>query len=398
MKQDRPTVRRKIFEVIEMGLSGNRTAGLFDGFMVGLIILNVVAVSLETVPDIIQQYRLEFMVFEIFSLLIFSMEYLLRVWVCVEYRPDPDEKGKGHFRLHFVTSPLMVIDFLAIAPSLLFVFGIDLRLLRIFRLLRLFKLMRYSPALASLGNVLYAERRALMATLIIMLGLSSFAATIMYYLERNVQPEAFGTIPHALWWALATLTTVGYGDMVPITWAGRFFGGVVMIFGVGMYALPIGIIASGFANEIHQRDFVIRWGLVANVPLFNGLDANLIRTIAKYLRSSVVEKGSLIAVKGHLADKMYLIVSGEVARKDRTGKIILKEGGFFGAKSLMEKSNYSASYMAESKCHFFILDAREFHHLMDENPALRERIEEAYTNIPHKDFGQACGPEEILSD
>ncbi|NOZ66372.1 MAG: cyclic nucleotide-binding domain-containing protein, partial [Alphaproteobacteria bacterium] len=200
------------------------------------------------------------------------------------------------------------------------------------------------------------------------------------------------------WWALATLTTVGYGDIVPITWAGRFFGGVVMIFGVGMYALPIGIIASGFANEIHQRDFVIRWGLVANVPLFNGLDANLIRTIAKYLRSSVVEKGSLIAVKGHLADKMYLIVSGEVARKDRTGKIILKEGGFFGAKSLMEKSNYSASYMAESKCHFFILDAREFHHLMDENPALRERIEEAYTNIPHKDFGQACGPEEILSD
>ncbi len=380
-----------------MGLSGNRAAGLFDGFMVGLIILNVVAVSLETVPDITRQYRLEFLAFEIFSLLIFCMEYLLRVWVCVEYRPDPDEKGKGPFRLHFITSPLMVIDFLAIAPSLLFVVGIDLRLLRIFRLLRLFKLMRYSPALASLGNVLYAERRALTATLIIMLGLSSFAATIMYYLERNVQPEAFGTIPHALWWALATLTTVGYGDMVPITWAGRLFGGVVMIFGVGMYALPIGIIASGFANEIHQRDFVIRWGLVANVPLFKGLDANLIRTIAKYLRSSVVEKDSIIAVKGHQADKMYLIVSGEVARTDKTGKITLKEGGFFGAKSLMEKSTYSASYRAETKGHFFVLDAREFHHLLDENPTLRERIEEAYKNIPHKDFGQACGPEEILS-
>ncbi|VAW04682.1 Potassium voltage-gated channel subfamily KQT; possible potassium channel, VIC family [hydrothermal vent metagenome] len=392
------TQRRKIFELIEMGLSGNRAAGLFDGFMIWLIILNVVAVSLDTVPEITRQYHHELMIFEIISLVIFTVEYILRIWVSVEYRPRPDEKGKTRFRLAFITSPLMIIDFLAIAPSLMFVFGIDLRLLRIFRLLRLFKLMRYSPALASLGSVLYSERRALLATLIIMLGLSSFAATIMYYLERHIQPEAFGTIPDALWWALATLTTVGYGDIVPVTWGGRLFGGLVMIFGVCMYALPIGIIASGFANEIHQRDFVIRWGLVANVPLFKGLDANLIRTIVKYLRSSVMEKNSLVAIKGHLADKMYLIVSGKVARKDKTGKIILEEGGFFGAKSLMEKENYTANYITESKCHFFILDAREFHHLMDENPTLRQRIEEAYSKIPHKDYGQSCTPKEILTE
>jgi len=392
------TRRRKIFEVIEMGLSGSRAASLFDGFMVGLITLNVAAVSLETVPEISDHYSHLLIAFEIFSLIVFSIEYFLRIWVCVEYRSNSYKKGNMGFRLHFMVSPLMLIDFLAIAPSILYALGIDLRLLRIFRLLRLFKLMRYSPALSSLGSVLYSERRALLATLIIMLGLSSFAATIMYYLERHVQPEAFGTIPDALWWALATLTTVGYGDIVPITWAGRIFGGVVMIFGVCMYALPIGIIASGFANEIHQRDFVIRWGLVANVPLFNGLDANLIRVIAKYLRSRVEEKNSLIAVKGHQADKMFLIVSGEVARKDGTGKIILKEGGFFGAKSLMEKSNYSASYMAVSKCHFFVLDAQEFHHLLDENPVLRERIEEAYSNIPHTDYGQACDPEDFLSE
>lgn len=386
------TRRRQFFEVIEMGLSGNRAAGLFDGFMVGLIILNVIAVSLETVPEITQQYHRELIAFEIFSLLIFCVEYMLRIWVSVEYRLEPDQKGKAGFRLHFVTSPLMVIDFIAIAPSLLFAFGIDLRLLRIFRLLRLFKLMRYSPALASLGSVLYSERRALIATLIIMLGLSSFAATIMYYLERHIQPDAFGTIPHALWWALATLTTVGYGDVVPLTWAGRLFGGVVMIFGVCMYALPIGIIASGFANEIHQRDFVIRWGLVANVPLFKGLDANLIRTIAKYLRSSVVEKNSLLAAKGQLADKMYLIVSGKVARKDGHSKTILEEGGFLGAKSLMEKVEYQSNYVTESRCHFFILDAREFHHLLNENPMLRQRIEESYSIISHTDFGQAPAP------
>ncbi|MBL4800360.1 MAG: ion transporter [Emcibacter sp.] len=386
------TQRRKLFEVIEMGLSGDRTSALFDGFMVGLILLNVVAVSLETVPDIRDPYHREFIAFEAFSLVVFCIEYMLRVWVCVEYRHNAEEDGKLGFRLRFMTSPLMVIDFLAIAPSLLFAFGIDLRLLRIFRLLRLFKLMRYSPALASLGSVLYSERRALIATLIIMLGLSSFAATIMYYLERHLQPEAFGTIPHALWWALATLTTVGYGDVVPITWAGRLFGGVVMIFGVCMYALPIGIIASGFANEIHQRDFVIRWGLVANVPLFKGLDANLIRTIATFLRSSVVEKNTLVAMKGQLADKMYLIVSGKVDRKNAGEKITLGEGGFFGAKSLMEKEEYQSSYVTASKCHFFILDAREFHHLMNENPMLRQRIEEFYRVIPHADFGQAPSP------
>jgi len=375
-----------------MGLSQHRAAGIFDSFMVIMILLNVIAVSLETVPEISRQYQGQLDAFELFSLLIFSLEYYLRIWASVEYREKPDGAGKFGFRLRFCGSPLMIIDFLAVAPSFLVVFGLDLRFLRIFRLLRLFKLMRYSPALASLGHVLYSERRALFATLIIMLGLSSFAATIMYSLERHVQPENFGTIPDALWWALATLTTVGYGDIVPITWAGRLFGGVVMIFGVCMYALPIGIIASGFANEIHQRDFVIRWGLVANVPLFQGLEAHLIRTITKYLRSSVVEKDNLIAVKGHLADKMYLIVSGRVARKNGKDHIILEEGGFFGAKSLMEKGDYHTTYVAETKCHLFILDAREFHHLLNENPLLKQRIEQAYQTIPYDDFGQAPAP------
>ncbi|NOZ42888.1 MAG: ion transporter, partial [Alphaproteobacteria bacterium] len=236
------TYRRKLFEVIEMGRGGNRAAVLFDGFMVVLIVFNVISVLVETEPGIARIYSGKLIVFEAFSLAVFCLEYLLRIWVSVEYRSDPDKKGKALFRLRFILSPLMVIDFLAIAPSLMFVTGFDFRLLRIFRLLRLFKLMRYSPALASLGSVLYLERRALFATLVIMLGLSAFAATIMYNLERFAQPEVFGTIPAALWWALSTLTTVGYGDVVPITGAGRFFGAIVMIFGVGMYALPIGII------------------------------------------------------------------------------------------------------------------------------------------------------------
>ncbi|MCF8474281.1 MAG: cyclic nucleotide-gated ion channel/potassium channel family protein [Emcibacter sp.] len=388
MIERKTTKRRKLFEIIEMGLSDSRAAGLFDWFMIILIILNVVSVALETVPSIFSQYGTQLFIFEFFSLFIFCLEYIFRVWVSVEYRADPDGPGKLSFRLRFMTSPLMLIDFLAIAPTLIFIFGIDFRLLRIFRLLRLFKLMRYSPGLASLGSVLYDERRALIATLIIILGLASFAATIMYNLERHVQPDSFGTIPDALWWALATLTTVGYGDIVPITWAGRLFGGVVMIFGVCMYALPVGIIASGFASEIHQRDFVVRWGLVGNVPLFKGLDAHLIQTISKHLRSSVVEKKHLVAQKGQLADKMYLIVSGKVLRKHGRGTTTLETGGFFGAKSLMEKVDYKSNYVTETKCHFFILDAQVFHHLLEENPALKARIDSAYKTTTYSDFGQ----------
>ncbi|MDG1858073.1 MAG: cyclic nucleotide-gated ion channel, partial [Emcibacteraceae bacterium] len=304
-------LRRKIFDIIEIGASGHLAGKFFDIFMVILILFNVCAVAIETIDSVQNRYAQEFLFFELFSLIIFLAEYFLRIWTCVEYRPKPDDVGKGLFRGKFLISPLMVIDFIAIVPTMLFSFiGLDLRFLRVFRFLRLFKLMRYSPALSSLGHVFYAERRALIATLIIMVGLALFASSIMYYLERAAQPDAFGNIPKALWWAFATLTTIGYGDVVPITGLGKMFGAVVMILGVGVYALPIGIVASGFANEIHRRDFVIRWGLVANVPLFHGLDASLINSIAKRLRSQVVESGKLVAYEGEKADKLFLIVSG----------------------------------------------------------------------------------------
>lgn len=388
--QQNNSLRRKIFSVIEIGASGHLAGRFFDVFMVILILLNVLAVAIETVEPVRAEYSAEFLKFEIFSLAVFLIEYFLRIWTCIEYRPKPDEGGKNTFRMLFIFSPLMVIDLVAIAPTLLFsLVGFDLRFLRIFRFLRLFKLMRYSPALTSLGRVFYAERRALIATLIIMLGLALFASSIMYYLERSVQPDAFGNIPSSMWWAFATLTTIGYGDVVPLTTMGKIFGAVVMILGVGVYALPIGIIASGFANEIHRRDFVIRWGLVANVPLFQGLDASLINSIAKRLRSQVIENGRLIAYEGEKADKLFLIVSGAVRRRNEDGENHLKKGAFFGAKSLMERTIFHANYVVTEKAQLLILDAADFHHLLDHYPSLKKRIEHTYKASPTDDFGQA---------
>lgn len=384
------SLRRQIFEVIEIGGSGHMVGRFFDVFMVVLILFNVCAVALETVNHLAIRYEKEFLYFEIFSLFVFILEYLMRIWTAVEYRPNPEEAGKYNFRLRFVLSPLMVIDFIAIAPTILFSFaGFDLRFLRVFRFLRLFKLMRYSPALSSLGSVFYEERRALIATLIITLGLALFASSIMYYIERAAQPDAFGNIPSAMWWAFSTLTTIGYGDVVPVTAWGKIFGAVIMILGVGVYALPIGIVASGFANEIHRRDFVIRWGLVANVPLFHGLDATLINTIAKRLRSQAVEPGKLIAYEGENAEKLFLIVSGSIRRRNEDGEYHLKKGAFFGAKSLMERTTFHANYVATSKTKLLVLDAIDFHHLLDHFPSLKERIEQTSSEDETKeDFGQ----------
>ncbi|WP_321391630.1 cyclic nucleotide-gated ion channel [Emcibacter sp.] len=389
MARQAKTIRRRIFEIMEVGGTGTLAGRAFDIFMVLLVLLNIAAMAMATIYSIGLVYYEELLFFEIFSLAVFAIEYLLRLWVCVEYLSENDHSSMMGFRTRFLLSPLMVIDFVAIAPMVFFFFfGVDLRFLLIFRLLRIFKLMRYSPALGSMARVIYEERRALLATMIIMLGLVLFSATIMYYVEGHVQPKAFGNIPIAMWWSLTTLTTVGYGDVVPITIVGKLFGGIVMIFGLAMYALPIGIIASGFSNEIHRQDFVVRWGLVARVPLFSGLDAAMISSIAKFLRSRVVQEGKLIARAGDKADKMYLIVSGEVARRSGRDIINLQEGAFFGVKSLVENTNFTANYVAISRCQLLVLEVSDYQHLMANYPELEERLQKEYRKFGPDDYGQ----------
>ena len=389
MATTQKTLRRKIFEIMEVGSTGTLTGRAFDAFMILLVLSNIAAMAAATIYTVRRAYSVELLYFEVFSLTIFTLEYLLRLWVSVEYLSENDRSSKLGFRLRFLRSPLMVIDFIAIAPMVVFfVTGMDLRFMLVFRLLRIFKLTRYSPALSSLGRVIYNERRALIATLIIMLGLVLFSAAIMYYVEGDVQPDAFGNIPIAMWWSLATLTTVGYGDVVPITIIGKIFGGVVMIFGLAMYALPIGIIASGFSDEIHRQDFVVRWGLIARVPLFSDLDAAMITSIARYLRSRVVPEGRLIARAGDKADKMYLIVSGEVARRSGRSIVKLQEGAFFGVKSLVENSNFSANYVAMSRCQLLVLEVNDYQHMMADYPEIEERLKQEYESYGQEDFGQ----------
>lgn len=381
-------LRRRLYEIVEVGGAGRPAARIFDGAMVGLILLNLAVGALETMPGVTAHHQFFLDLFEIFCGVVFTLEYAVRLWVSVEDPAVADRSDSLPKRLRFALTPAMLIDFVAILPSIFLIFLLpDLRFVRVFRLVRLLKLGRYSPGMTSLWRVLVQERHALSAAFLIMLGMLMFCSSVIYYLERSVQPEAFGSIPQSMWWAISTLTTVGYGDVVPVTTLGRLFGGLVMIFGLGMFALPIGIVASGFATEIHRQEFVVRWALVANVPLFGGLDASTIAMVSNLLRSRNVAAGQVVARRGDVADRMFFVVSGEVERVDDEQRILLEEGSFFGLVSLLKKTLRPATYVAVSKCQLLVLEAAHFQYLMATQPNLRRRVNAMAKRHASSDYG-----------
>lgn len=367
-------LRRAVYLTIEAGGSG-RAAQIFDDCMVLLITFNVLAVILESVPSIHETLRWEFRAFDIMSISIFTIEYFVRLWASIEI-PAVRQRGPLLGRLLFASRPSQIVDFLAFAPSYLAYAlpGADLRVLRIFRLLRFLKLVRYSPAMVTLGRALYEERRALIGALILMVGTAVFSGTIMHVIEGTAQPEKFGTIPDAMWWAIATLTTIGYGDVVPITPLGKIFGALTMICGLGLFALPIGIVATAFVNEIHRRDFVVTWGMVARVPLFATLDAAAIAEVMKIMRTRAVSAGTVVAARGEEAEGMFFIADGEVKIDMPKGTIRLTAGEFFGELALLRRVKRMGTVTAISRTQLMIIDAIDFESLLNRDETLRKRI------------------------
>jgi voltage-gated potassium channel len=383
--------RRNVYTIIEAGGSG-RAAELFDDAMVALIILNVLAVILESVPSIHDPFATEFLIFDIASVAIFTIEYSLRLWASIEI-PAVRQRGAFLGRLMFASRPSQIIDFLAFAPTYLsWIFpAADLRILRVFRLLRFLKLARYSPAMVTLSRALYEERRALVGALILMVGTAVFSGTIMHVIEGHAQPEKFGTIPDAMWWALATLTTIGYGDSVPITPLGKMFGSLVMVCGLGLFALPIGIVATAFVNEIHRRDFVVTWGMVARVPLFAALDAAAIAQVMKIMRTRAVGAGTTVAARGEEAEGMYFIADGEVKIELPRGDIKLSTGEFFGELALLKRVKRMGTVTALTRTHMMIIDAVDFENLLARDVGLRERILEIADERLKGDWAEVSG-------
>lgn len=366
--------RRRAYQLLEHGAGDDVAGKAADVFIIALVVANIIAFLLSTVPEISAGHGDTLERFEIFSVLVFTFEYVARIWAAAEF---PFSRGETSWqtRFKYAMRPLQLIDLIVILPFYLsFLFAIDLRVLRILRLFRLLKLARYSPAMQSLVVVVSNERRALFGALLLMICLLLFASTGIYFVEHKAQPEVFGSVPAAMWWAVATLTTVGYGDVTPITPLGKIFGGLVMIFGLGMFALPIGIMATGFSQESHRREFVVSWNLVANVPMFAKLDASEIADLLRVLNSASFEPGELIVHEGDQAIAMYFIASGKVEIETSKGPIVVSEGEHFGEMALLERRRRSRSIRAVTRCRLLVLEAPDFHRLMRGRPELMQEI------------------------
>ena len=226
----------------------------FLKFIYGLIILNVLSIVLESYKSIQNEYHNEFLYFEVFSVIVFTIEYLLRIWTAdLEYSTGNAITKK----LKFITSGYGIIDLFSILPFYLpFIFPFDLRVLRIlrlFRLLRIFKLGRFSKSMKTIGSVLKETRSDLAITIFVASILLILSSTLMYYVEHDAQPDKFENIGNAMWWGIATLTTVGYGDIYPITPLGKFLSAIIALIGIGFVALPTGIISSAFIEKIREK-------------------------------------------------------------------------------------------------------------------------------------------------
>jgi voltage-gated potassium channel len=316
-----------------------------------------------------------FRAIEILSVVVFTAEYLLRLWSCVEHIPYADHSPWAA-RLAWARTPAAVVDLVAVLPFYLLVLApLDLRAVALFRLVRFLKLARYSSGLISLADAIYAERRSLLATLLILGGLVLTMATLMQLAEAGAQPDRFGTIPDAMWWAVVTLTTVGYGDVVPVTPTGKIIAGLTAILGAAMLALPIGIIARSFSDVIHRREFVVTWSMVARVPVFANLDAADIAEIMELLHSQTVRKGEVIVSRGETADAMYFIVNGEVEVEIRDGEHPrLGSGDFFGEIAILTEERRTATVRACGETQLLVLQAHDLQRLMDRVPEIDRRM------------------------
>lgn len=246
--------KRRMLEILSRSSSGDRTSRICDRFLSTLILLNLLAVSLESIDALRLAHGQAFMIFELFSVTIFGIEYCLRIWSAAA---NEDSRHKTAFgrRMEYIFSFTGLIDLVAILPSLLpLILGeVDLRWLRVLRLVRLLKISHYSTALEDLVSAIRSEKAAFGAALYLFCIALFVSSSLMYVVENQAQPEHFSSIPTTMWWSLITLTTVGYGDVSPITPIGKFVGALTAMMGVCAVALLTGIVATAFSNQLTKR-------------------------------------------------------------------------------------------------------------------------------------------------
>jgi len=372
------SARRRAYEIIEPGIKRDGPALWFERASILIILASVAGAVSSTVPGLDPGSLWALRLGEFACGLFFLLEYAARLWTAPEHPVFGGAKGRG--LIAYMTSPLMLLDAAGLVPLFLLAltpqaFGAML----IFQVLRFFRLARYSPALATVGRVLTNEWRPLMAAGLIGLGLLLVAATGMYLIERDVQPAKFGSIPAAMYWAVVTVVTVGYGDVVPITPWGKLFTGFVMLGGLIFFALPVAIIATGFLAEIRRRDFIVNYGMVARVPAFTGLDGAALAELVSLLRARKFPPNTIVIRKGDEGDSMYFIASGEVEVVLPRQSVTLLEGDFFGEVAVLGRVKRTATVIARRTSELLVLDAADVVKFMEQNPRVEAVLRAAMT-------------------
>jgi voltage-gated potassium channel len=369
-----PNLRDRLYELLEHDHLPHSVGSRFVRLIVSIIVIDVLAMVLASVPEIDAQFSKLFTVVEIVTLIAFALEYAARLWSVVGHTLR--DMSPTRARVQYALSSLGVVDLLAFVPATIALFAEDRATLVPIGMLPFLKLVRYSPAMRSLLAALHAERRTLVGCLVILTGAVLLFASLLYTIEHKVQPDKFGTIPQAMWWAIVTLGTVGYGDAVPVTPLGKAVAAFAIIGGLMMIALPVAIIATAFADEVRRRDFVVTWGMLARVPLFSHLDAAEIADIMRLLRAQTIESNEVLVRRGDPATSMYFITAGEVEIELPTQRVKLGEGAFFGEIALLRRADRSGTVTATRKTKLLALDAHDFHALIARVPALAAHLEE----------------------
>jgi voltage-gated potassium channel len=312
--------------------------------------------------------------------LFFAGEWLFRLWKAAQIRDVAA----------YVFSSVGLVDMAAVLPlPIALACGLPAPTAWLLAALWILKLAPDIPGLVQLRRVLMLEAKALASVLFIFLTLLFLAGTSLYLLEGPGQPQTFGSLPSALWWAVVTLTTTGYGDAVPQTALGRIIAGMVMICGVGVFGLWTGILATGFASESRRHNFIQIWDLISSVPFFNRLDPTAIAEITHMLRRWEVPAATTVVRRGRVADCMYFIAAGEVRINLPQKKIILGAGAFFGEMALLGSHVRSADVVTTAPTTLLILDLADFRTLAAHHPALARVVEEESQRRAQENQGPA---------
>jgi voltage-gated potassium channel len=367
-----PDLRDRLYELLEHDHLPYSVGSRFVRLIVSIIIIDVLAMILASVPEFDARFGALFTVIKVGAVIVFALEYAARLWSVVGH--SPRKLSPARDRIEYALSSLGIIDLMAFLPASIALIAGQRSTLVLLGMLPFFKLVRYSPAMRSLLSAIHAERRTLVGCLVILAGAVLLFASLLYAVEHDVQPEKFGTIPHAMWWAIVTLGTVGYGDVVPITALGKLVSVFAIIGGLTMIALPVAIISTAFADEVRRRDFVVTWGMLARVPLFSHLGASEIADIMRLLRAQTIESGEILVRRGDAASSMYFITAGEVEIELPNQRVRLSDGTFFGEIALLRRTKRSGTVTATRKTKLLALDAQDFHALIARMPDLAAHV------------------------